>query len=83
MENLRNNHNLKDYIIDFCRHNRITTNRLLFDADISTGNLKTFKENKISLKQYFSLCDSMAKHSVFPVEFFLFKLKNIVQIPKY
>lgn len=83
MENLRKNKNLKHYIIDFCRHNKVTTNRLLFDADISTGNLQAFKENKISLKQYFSLCDSMAKHSVFPVEFFLYKLKNIVQKPNY
>lgn len=79
MRNIRRTITLKDYIIDFCRHNRVTTNRLLFDADISPGCMKSFKENRISIRQYFLLCDAMCLHSAFPVEFYLYKLKNIVQ----
>lgn len=79
MDKIRNTTNLKDYVIEFCRQNNVTTNRLFFDAEISVGNLKAFKENKISLNQYFALCDSMSKHSVFPVQFFLKKVKNILQ----
>ena len=79
---IRTKQTLKNYIVDFCRQNHVSINRLFLDAEISTATMKTLKENRISIKNYFRLAEAMNLHSVLPVEYYLLKLKNIIESKK-